>query len=191
MPSATPSTNDAEASASARPRRARRASAGGMLAVLAATGCAHVENHYREDGPARLTDWRTPSEIDVRERCEPVAPRVRAWEATHAAPVDGVVTHWPLYLEDPFEDQGSGNSPLDPRPSGVNEYRLGWEDWLALPYGHARWTMNWLAFPVSAIVTPPWTLMASDGRLSRQALGFDHDAAPAAGHATPIEPSAE
>lgn len=148
------------------------------IAILFAVGCAHVENHYREDGPAKLTDWRTPSEIDIRERYQPAEARRRAWETAHAAAVDGTVTHWPLYLEDPFEDQGSGNSPLDPVQSGVNEYRLGWEDWIALPYSHARWTMNWLAFPVSAIVTPPWTVMESDGRLSRQALGYDHDAAP-------------
>jgi hypothetical protein len=30
--------------------------------------------------------------------------------------------------------------------------------------------------PVSAVVTPPCMLMESDGQLSRQALGYDHDA---------------
>jgi hypothetical protein len=33
--------------------------------------------------------------------------------------------------------------------------------------------------PVSLIVTPPWTVMESDGELSEQALGYDHDAQPA------------
>jgi hypothetical protein len=33
-----------------------------------------------------------------------------------------------------------------------------------------------MAWPVSAVVTPPFTLMGSDGVLSRQALGYDHDA---------------
>ncbi len=88
----------------------------------------------------------------------------------------GVVEHGPLYFEDPFVDKGAGRTEqTDPG----NVYRLGWEDWVALPYGYARHVLNLVALPVSAVVTPPWTRMESDGHLSRQILGYDHDATPA------------
>ncbi len=148
------------------------------MAALALAGCSHTENQWREDGPSRQVDWRTPTEIDIRENHEPGEQRVREWEAMNVAAVDGTVTHWPLYFEDPFEDKGSGNSPFDPFQSGANEYKLGWEDFFAIPYTHARYTLNYLLLPFSAIATPPWTVMASDGFISRQALGYDHDATP-------------
>jgi hypothetical protein len=87
--------------------------------------------------------------------------------------------HGPLYFEDPFEDKGT-----------TYEHRLGWEDWFAMPYSYARYTLNWLALPVSMIVTPPWTAMESDGRLSKQLLGYDHDAVPQARGVEPVEPPA-
>jgi hypothetical protein len=48
--------------------------------------------------------------------------------------------------------------------------------YLQLFYWRGRFLLNTVFFPVSAVVTPPWTVMESDGRLSRQALGYDHDA---------------
>jgi len=91
------------------------------------------------------------------------------------APETGAVTHWPLYFEDPFVDKGHGRTDAT---TPHNVYHLGWEDWLAIPYGAARFTGNWLALPISAIVTPPWTPMESDGKLSKQLLGYDHYAFP-------------
>jgi hypothetical protein len=97
--------------------------------------------------------------------------------------VDGATRHWPTYFEDPFEDKGAGRE-------GRNQHYIGWEDYVALPYCYARFTLNWLGFPVSAIVTPPWTVMVSDGRVSRQALGHDHDAAPEA-HEPLVAPASD
>lgn len=37
-----------------------------------------------------------------------------------------------------------------------------------------------MLLPASAVVTPPWTVMVSDGQISRQLLGYDHDAEPLA-----------
>ena len=98
----------------------------------------------------------------------------------------GAVDHLPLYFEDPFEDKGAGRTDeTDPH----NVYRGGWEDYVALPYCFARFTGNWLMFPVSAIVTTPWTIMESDGRLSRQLLGYDHDAIPNGHHVFELAPA--
>jgi hypothetical protein len=138
-------------------------------------GCAYVPNQFREDGPSARANWDSPTAADVKARFTPAQPRQRDWPQTTAAAESGAVTHWPLYFEDPFEDKGHGRTD-DSHPHDV--YRGGWEDFLAVPYCFARFTGNWLMLPVSAIVTPPVAVMESDGRLSRQLLGYDHDAAP-------------
>jgi len=156
-------------------RRSGRLGCGGVgLAVGAAlAGCAMSINHFRETGPSTEMAWDSPTTADVKARYEPGPPRHRDWEAATVAAESGVVRHWPLYTEDPFEDKGHGRTDAtDP----YNVYRYGWEDFVALAYCPARFTLNWLALPVSAVVTPPWTILESDGFVSRQALGYDHDA---------------
>jgi hypothetical protein len=141
---------------------------------LPLAGCAHVPNQWVEDGPAATQEWESPTAQDLRANHAPAQQRHRDWPVQTLAPEPDTVTHWPLYFEDPFVDKGHGRE-------GRNRYHIGWEDYVALPYGYARFTLNWLMLPVSAVVTPPWILMESDGRLSRQALGYDHDAARAGG----------
>lgn len=155
----------------------------GALAGLACglLGCATAENVWREDGASMGVEWTTPTAADVVARFQPAAQVTRDGTPTLLRTEDGRVAHAPLYFEDPFEDKGAGR----------REYRIGWEDYLAMPYCYARYTANWLMLPVSAIVTPPWTLMHSDGYVSRQALGFDHDAERAEQHTRmpePVEP---
>ena len=159
-----PSTLDA-----LRARPAQFAVRHSLFAVLLVVGCAHVPNQWREDGPATTAEWDSPTSKDLKAKHAPTPQRHRDWEQAALAAESGVVTHWPLYFEDPFEDKGPGREGLD-------KYHIGWEDYVALPYSYARYTLNWLLWPVSAVVTPPWTLMESDGELSRQALGYDHDA---------------
>lgn len=146
-----------------------------LLAAGVLLGCAHVPNHYREDGPATTMAWDSPTTADIKARYQPLEPRSRGWEPAVVRPTSGAVVHWPLYFEDPFEDKGHGRTDAT-HPHDV--YRLGWEDWVAVPYGISRFTLNWLMLPVSAVVTPPWTPMVSDGKLSKQLLWYDHDATP-------------
>lgn len=145
------------------------------IGVMAA-GCAHVPNQFKETGPATTERLLTPSAAAILEGYASAGAGTRGWEPLRYSAMDGTVTHWPLYFEDPFEDKGHGRTD-ETHPKNV--YRLGWEDYVAMPYGLARYTLNWLFLPVSAVVTPPWTLMESDGVLSRQMLGYDHDAIPA------------
>lgn len=147
-----------------------------MQTVALLAGCAHVENYWREDGPAKTVVWESVSEQDIRAHAPASAQRERGWNEMTVASESGVVAHGPLWFEDPFVDKGSGRTPLDERNTGRNEYALSWEDYVAMPYCLARHTLNWLGWPASAVVTPPWTEMESDGRLSAQALGYDHDA---------------
>lgn len=165
--------------------RIARTAIGHLLpAALFFVGCAQVPNQWQEDGPATAAEWDSPSAKDVRASHAPATQRHRDGEATPTAAQSGAVTHWPLYFEDPFEDKGHGRE-------GLNKFYIGWEDYVALPYCYSRFTLNWLMFPVSAVVTPPWTLMESDGAISRQALGYDHDATRAQPHATGPAAAAE
>lgn len=136
-------------------------------ALLAGAGCAH--NYWAEDSPAAKSDWNSATMADVYARMTPSAARVRGWPEMKPGVESGTVRHTPLYFEDPFEDKGSGHD-------GSDKYRIGWEDYVAMPYGLARHMLNWFGLPVSLVVTPPWMAMESDGRLSRQILGYDHDA---------------
>ena len=151
----------------------------GIVVTGVVTGCVLTPNFYREDGPSVTTQWESPTAVDVLSRCEPAKLCQRDWPARTVTAESDAVQHYPLYFEDPFADKGHGRTDeSDPH----NVYRLGWEDWVGFPYGIARFTANWLLLPVSAVVTPPWTVMESDGRISRQLIACDHDAAPVGGH---------
>lgn len=132
-----------------------------------AMGCASVPNYYADDSPASIHILESPTSVDVAKRFERSEQRHRDWETRFAAPRPGRVVHWPLWFEDPFVDRGATYSN-----------RLGWEDWAAAPYCYGRFLVNGVGLPVSMVMQPPWMLMESDGRLSRQVLGYDHDAIP-------------
>ena len=74
----------------------------------------------------------------------------------------GDVPHSPLWWEDPLEDKGDQN----------RAFAWTWQDYVAIPYSFGRFLLNTMAWPVSALVTPPGTPMVSDGQIGR-----DHDAA--------------
>jgi hypothetical protein len=130
---------------------------------------------FREDGPATTTPLDSPTAADIKAHYAEAPIVHRPWPPMDVEAESGAVVHGPLYFEDPFIDKGSGRTDqTDPN----NVYRYGWEDVVAVPYVYSRYTLDWLALPVSMIVTPPWTPMESDGEISKQALGYDHDAAP-------------
>jgi hypothetical protein len=156
--------------------RRRLTLVGGLaLLLLVSTGCQLVPNFYRETGPATEMEWWSPTAQEICRQYDPTPLRTRGWPPLTRQPHSGAIRHDPLYFEDPFITKGDGRTD-DTHPRNV--YRLGWEDWVAFPYGLARFTTNWLLFPVSAVVTPPWTVMESDGWVSEQFGGWDHDAAP-------------
>ncbi len=152
----------------------------GLLAVALSSGCSIAVNHFKEDGPSTTMNWDSPTTADVKARFKEAEPRERGWTATTVAAESGKVYHYPLYLENPFVDKG--RAAVHPEgwtePDELNVYRAGWEDYVALPYSPARYMLNVLLFPASTVVTPPWTVMESDGQLSKQLLGYDHDATP-------------
>lgn len=145
----------------------------GTLTVCLLAGCAYGPNWFREDGPSVDMPWDSPSATDIKAKYQPAPQRHRDSQRATLAPSDGAVRHWPLYFEDPFIDKGTGRTDeTDPH----NVWHAGWEDYVALPCSPARYVANLVLLPVSAVVTPPVTVQESDGKLSRQLLGYDHDA---------------
>ena len=86
--------------------------------------------------------------------------------------VDGSVPHTPLYFEDPSEESGSEDG----------HYMWTGEDYLWIASWRARFLANLVAWPVSAVVTPPGSTMVSDGQLSCCGRGRHFDAEPCANH---------
>ncbi|MBL8880756.1 MAG: hypothetical protein JNG88_16705 [Phycisphaerales bacterium] len=148
------------------------------IAVAAAgvslLGCHKIENNFAEDGPSSSgASLDSATVADLRTRGDaPEHQRERAWKKNCLVVADGSVRHAPLYFQDPFEDKGAGYS----------EHRMGWEDIFAAHYNFARFTGNWLLLPVSMVINPPWQTQESDGILSTQLLGKDHDPEPVEAH---------
>ncbi|MFH1109258.1 MAG: hypothetical protein V1790_08700 [Planctomycetota bacterium] len=132
-------------------------------------GCQLMVNPFHDElaGPQQMT---TPSVEGARAATAAPSLRQRGYAPVEIHAENGAVTHGPLYFEDPFEDKGSEDG----------QFAWTGEDYLQAAYWRGRFLVNTLLFPISAIVTPPWTVMESDGHLSRQALGMDHDAQRAA-----------
>ena len=159
------------------PIRYCRIVAGVMSAgLLVSAGCAHINNPYKDSGAAIDDEMTTASAEGSVGKAEFASVMRRSWPAEKVYYENGAVSHWPLWFEDPFEDKGNGptvEGDLDPID---NRFAWSWEDYLHIGYGPGRIFLNTVAWPISAVVTPPGTLMESDGRISKGLLWYDHDA---------------
>ena len=153
-----------------------------MATVFLFVGCAHVNNPWRDSSLAINDDMTTPSADTYGKtgRSEFATETRRTWTASRVEHHNGSVTHWPLWFEDPFEDRGNTDCPMTcpevERDLPDNQFAWNWVDYFQIAYGPARQVLNIIGWPVSAVVTPPGTLMESDGRISKGLLGYDHDA---------------
>lgn len=136
------------------------------VGILAAGGCSELINPFVDDVP-ETGEVATASVAGIRRADAAPVMRERGFAPAYASAQDGTVSHWPLWWEDPFVDRGSEDD------------RFAWtkEDYLGIPYGLGRSLVNTMGWPISVVVTPPFTVMGSDGVVSRQALRYDHDAA--------------
>lgn len=166
------------------------------LCLAAATGCSRqLMDPFKDSGAWARADMTTASAEGYRseeathamhmKQAMQERPRVTAWDTRDVHIHSDSVTHWPIWCEDPFVDKGNGPTDPNHRDAADETFALNSTDFLAIVYSPARWALNTVALPISAAVTPPGTLMVSDGRLSKQALGYDHDAQRASPNAEP------
>lgn len=132
-------------------------------------GCTDARDWWSEEPIG--AEWQSAAAKDLYDTREPAEALCRFDEPIPTSAESGAIEHWPLWFEDPFVDSGHGRT-------GDNKYYVGWEDYLALAYDYPRFTLNWLFFPVSVVVTPPWAIMESNGRVEpvHDKPHFNHDA---------------
>ncbi len=136
-----------------------------MVFVAAHAGCHMISNPY-VDELAHQPPVTTASVEGARAaEVSPIASQ-RSFAAMEAKSADGTVSHGPLYFEDGFEDAFDEDDTF------------AWTggDWTHWMVWRVRFLVNTAMFPISALVTPPWRLMVSDGRASRSVCGTAHDA---------------
>jgi hypothetical protein len=145
------------------------------MLLLGGLGCAHVNNPF-EDSSAFIDDEMktTSSEAYETGRAEFPQEARREWPQSDVSYQNGSVTHWPLWFEDPFEVIGNRyhSVPPEERDAPDNVFARNWVDYMDLGYSPARLLVNVGAYPVSAIVQPPGTLMESDGHLNKDTFGI-------------------
>jgi len=145
----------------------RRSHGGTLLCVpVFLAGCGPLVCPFHDEFVVHPVHSTTASVEGARAAEVTPVIRTRGHAPTERHAENGTVAHAPLYFEDPFEDKGSEDG----------QFAWTGEDYLQMFYWRVRFLVNAIALPVSAVVTPPWTVMGSDGRLSRQAFGYDHDA---------------
>ena len=150
----------------------------GAFAGSYVLGCAQLNNPWKDSSAAIDADMTTPSTEGYKGNPEFGGPNRRTWAGSEVRYANGSVTHWPLWWEDPFEDKGNHEQP----PASGNEsepdnqFVVTWVDYLGIGYNPSRWFLNTIGWPISAVVTPPGTLMESDGRISKGLVWYDHDA---------------
>lgn len=149
------------------------------VVLIGTAGCAHLNNPWADSSATVDADMTTPSTEGYSGQPEFPRSLRRTSPPADVTYANGAVTHWPLWFEDPFEDKGNRDQP----PASGNEsepdnvFMVTWVDYLHMPYGPARLLpVNIAGWPASVVVTPPGTLMESDGVISKGLLGYDHDA---------------
>jgi len=118
-----------------------------LSAVL--VGCeAAARSDQLEPGIQTTASYETIFSLPAKP--SPIKPKNWApVKATYAAPV---VTHFPSWYLDEFATEGDGN----------DTYGWTWVDALAFGYCPARFFVNTVALPVSAVKQPPGVLVTTD-----------------------------
>lgn len=154
--------------------------AGLSCCLFLAVGCNHVNNPWVDSGALVDQEMTTPSTEAYVRRAEQstASPQPqRVWRQSEVYCENGAVSHWPLWFEDPFEDKGNSFKPKADRDAPDTEFAWNWVDYLHMGYGPGRMIfVNTAGWPISAVVTPPGTLMESDGKIDKGLVWYDHDA---------------
>lgn len=148
------------------------------LLAFVSIGCSHVNNPWVDSSAIVEDDMTTASAQGYTGKSEFASNRWRTnWPRHTVIFENGAVSHWPLWFEDPFEDKGNRYHEVMDEDEPDVVFAMNWVDYMHIAYGPARFILNGAAWPISAVVTPPGTLMESDGHLSPSIIDhYDHDA---------------
>jgi hypothetical protein len=146
----------------------------GAICLILVSGCSLMVDPFKDEY-ANRPPVTTPSVDSALAANVPASEQERIGEEKVRYAADGGVVHLPLYFEEPFEESGSENGTF------------AWtgEDYVWIAYSRLRFMANLFAFPVSAVVYPPWQETVSDGRLSHCGRGHEFDAEPRCRHDEP------
>lgn len=146
--------------------------------LLVFAGCHQLNNPWADSSASVDTEMTTASAEGYKGKTEFYVPLHRRGDTMQVCYENGTVTHFPLWFEDPFEDKGNDVTDPADRDAPDNHFVVNWVDYLHGVYGPGRFFfVNGVLWPISAVVTPPGTLLESDGHISQGLAGYDHDAA--------------
>ncbi|NLX14999.1 MAG: hypothetical protein GXY44_15300 [Phycisphaerales bacterium] len=123
-----------------------------LVTLIVACNQPPAVNPWVDDSISQ-DQWTTPSRDLALASGQKAIARETDFPTMNAPYVSPGVPHYPLWWEDPFDDQGDNNET----------FAITWQDYVAMPYVLGRFLLNTMAWPVSAVVTPPGTIMVSDG----------------------------
>lgn len=140
-----------------------------LLAVagLSLNGCQSTHGRSFTTGLQSACEVTTPSAeaVNAIEAAPSMEPSAGGAQKNVAGP-EQVVTHFPLYFEDPSEVRQEESS----------EVAWSGRDHAYILVGPFRFLVNLGLAPVSMVLEPPWREMASDGEASRYTLIWRCDA---------------
>ncbi len=146
----------------------------GLATVLLLSGCELATNAYIDpiDNQQRISTASVDAALEIEAS---PAPRSRSYTSLRLESFDNGVTHGPLYFEDPYESL-----------EGDDDLAWSGQDHFASIACPVRYAANLALTPLTAIVTPPWLVMESDGAPSKRCIET-HDAMKPHSHDEPIE----
>lgn len=150
--------------------------AAALLFLLMPAACAQLNNPFKDSAAYSRDEMATPSTTEYAQTRHGQAPMMRrSWTGSDVYYENGTVTHWPIWFEDPFQEKG--NDVTDPADRDAPDNRFAWNaaDYLHIVYGPSRYLLNLFGLPFSAVLQPPGWVMASDGRISKGLVWYDHD----------------
>ncbi len=134
------------------------------VVVLVGGGCQLMTNPFRDEfaGSPPVT---TPSVEGILLSDTTPEPYDRGFTTVEAEVADGSVTHGPLLFEDDLDDIWDGDDRFAVSHRDVGQ----WFVW------QGRFAINLVAVGGSMMMTPPWTVMVSDGSPGRSVVGETYD----------------
>lgn len=145
------------------------------LSIGAAGGCNQLNNPFKDSTAYAQADMTTPS-ADVYLAKPPTTTLAqRNLPASDVYYESGLVTHWPLWFEDPFEYKGNDRTnPVD-RDAPDNVFAWNAVDYFDIAYGPSRMILNAFGLTVSVFPEPPGKVMESNGRIQKWFGQYDYD----------------